>query len=143
MNQQLSITSPDDAKNLLTVFYRGKELRQPQTVMSHRDVAELIARLGGEPRTAKDRMNFSYGDILGILQAMADEHKFYATAASGKQSPASFVLQEINGNETIAATINNPDLTSPAEDGALPDLVPKEQNKRPINDGSATGARPQ
>lgn len=144
MNQQLSITSSAENKPL-TIFYRGQEVRDPLTVLSHSDVAELVARLGGEPHNVKDRLNFSYGDILGILQSMADQHDFYATSLDGKQSAAAFVLQEVTGtqNEVLAATVNSPDTTSSAADGALPDLIPKDQNKRPLNDGSATGARPQ
>jgi hypothetical protein len=141
MNDQLSITSSDPSP-LLKVFYRGKEMRQPVTVLSHPDVAELIARLGGEPHDAKDRMNFSYGDILGILQSMADSRKFYATSQSGVRSAASFVLQDVSGtqNEVMSASAASTDTTT---EGALPDLVPQEQDKRPLNNGAAHGARPQ
>lgn len=141
MNNQLSITSADP-NPLLKVFYRGKEMREPTTVLSRPDVAELIARLGGEPRDAKDRMNFSYGDILGILQAMADARKFYAAGQSGQRTNASFVLQDIAGtqNDVMAATAASADSST---DETLPDLVPQEQNKRPLNNGAAQGARPQ
>jgi hypothetical protein len=141
MNDQLSITSSDPSP-LLKVFYRGREMRQPVTVLSHPDVAELIARLGGEPRDAKDRMNFSYGDILGILQSMADSRKFYATSQAGVRSTASFVLQDVSGtqNEVMSASAASTDTTT---EGALPDLVPQEQDKRPLNNGAAQGARPQ
>jgi hypothetical protein len=46
MNEQLSITSADP-NPVLKIFYRGKEMRQPLTVLSRPDLAELIARLGG------------------------------------------------------------------------------------------------
>lgn len=143
MNNRLSITSGDAGK-YLTVFYRGPEFRQPVTVVSRPDVAELVARLGGEPRDAKDRLNFSYGDILGILQVMADSRQLSAVADGGQRAPAAFALQEVAG--TQGEIVNAPAIAGAAESdtpGGLPDLVVEEQDKRPLNDGSATGARPQ
>jgi hypothetical protein len=142
MNEQLSITSSDPSP-LLKVFYRGKEMRQPLTVLSRPDLAELVARLGGEPRDAKERMNFSYGDILGILQSMADSRKFYATSSqTGAKSPASFVLQDLPGSQDDVMKAAAPSADASTE-GALPDLVPQDQDKRPLNNGAAQGARPQ
>jgi hypothetical protein len=140
MNDQLSITSAEPSP-LLKVFYRGREFRQPVTVLSNPDVAELVARLGGEPRDAKDRMSFSYGDILGILQGMADGGKFYSTAGGGQRSKAAFVLQDVAGtqNDVISSTSSSVESSS----GDLPDLVPAEQDKRPLDNGAAGGARPQ
>jgi flagellar basal body P-ring protein FlgI len=139
MQNQLSITS-DGSRPVLKIFYRGKEVPQPTTVLSHPDVAELIARLGGEPHDVKDRLNFSYGDILGILQALADSGKFYATSPGGQTAVASFVLQDISGTQN---EIVDTKTAATSTDGALPDLVMKEQDKRPLNNGAAGGARPQ
>jgi hypothetical protein len=140
MNNQLSITSADPDP-LLKVFYRGHELHEPITILSHPDVAELIARLGGEPPDAKDRLSFSYGDILGILQMLADSHSFYAESpTTGQHELASFVLQDLPGSQdkvmSAAADSTN-------ANGDLPDLIPREQDKRPLINGAEQGARPQ
>ena len=143
MNQRLSITSASTDRSLLNVFYRGAELNKPVTVLSNPDVAELVARLGGEPADAKDRLTFSYGDILGILQGLADGGKLYAASPDGRQAVAAFVLQDVSGSQT--AEMAQTAVTTAAGEGTgdLPDLVPAEQDKSPLNSGAATGARPQ
>jgi hypothetical protein len=139
LNNQFSITS-DDPRPVLKLFYRGKEMREPVTVLSNPDVAEMVARLGGEPRDAKQRLSFSYGDILGILQSLADSGRFYDVPQGKPAVQAAIVLQDVGGqNELIAAHAP----TDVPTDGGLPDLIPAEQNKHPLNDGAATGARPQ
>jgi hypothetical protein len=52
------------------------------------------------------------------------------------------VLQDIAGtqNDILNAAVTSADTGT---EGALPDLVPQDQDKRPLNNGAAQGARPQ
>ena len=79
---QLSIATSAQRPNLLSIFYRGDELPEPVNTLSRPNVAELAARLGG---SGDEKLRFSYGDIVGMLQSMSD---------SGKVS-SPFVLQDV------------------------------------------------
>ncbi len=63
----------------------------PAKVLSRPDLAEIIARLGGE---GGGGLNFNYGDVVSILSALTDRKKLSAYA-SGRRVPASFMLQEL------------------------------------------------
>jgi hypothetical protein len=93
---QLTITTNSQNPGVLSIFYRGDELPAPVSTRSHANVAELAARLGG---SGDERLHFSYGDIVGILQSMAD---------SGKVASA-FMLQDQPGVED--ALVETPDGT--------------------------------
>jgi hypothetical protein len=83
---QLTIMTNIDNPKLLSVFYRGDELQQPVSTVALPVLFDLTARLGG---AGDEKLHFSYGDIVGILQSLAD---------SGKIS-AAFVLQDQPGIE--------------------------------------------
>jgi hypothetical protein len=92
----LTIATSPENPSLLSIFYRGDELPAPVSARSRPNVAELAARLGG---AADEKLRFGYGDIVGILQSMAD---------SGKVASA-FVLQDQSGAEE--ALLSVPDVT--------------------------------
>jgi hypothetical protein len=79
---QLTIATNPERPHLLSIYYRGEELQEPIKTLSRPNVAELAARLGG---SGDEKLRFSYGDIVGMLQSMSD---------SGKVSSA-FVLQDV------------------------------------------------
>jgi len=92
----LTIATSPENPSLLSIFYRGDELPAPVSTRSRPNVAELAARLGG---AADEKLRFGYGDIVGILQSMAD---------SGKVASA-FVLQDQPAVEE--ALLSVPDVT--------------------------------
>src|SRR6185436_3055326 len=67
MDNQLSITSPPGGKTV-TIFYRGIDVPKPVRVESNPDVAEVAARLGGISAPGQPVLNFSYSDVVAILQ---------------------------------------------------------------------------
>jgi len=94
LDNRLTITTAGQDKNLVTIFYRGAEFPKPVTVLSHPDLAEVIARLGGEGPAEDAKLDFGYGDVVAMLQSLADSRKLVAMY-DGKQVNANFVLQEL------------------------------------------------
>jgi hypothetical protein len=92
MNHSLMISSDKQNRNV-NLFYRGPELPKPLTVLSRPDQAEIIARLGGEGPADQPRFDFTYGDVVGIIQSIIDQRHVFASMA-GQPVAASFVLQE-------------------------------------------------
>ncbi|MGB7157504.1 MAG: flagellar basal body P-ring protein FlgI [Tepidisphaeraceae bacterium] len=115
MGGRLTISSAPNAANV-TIFYRamaspdGGSVAPPVKVVSRPDLAEIVARLGGEGGSG---LNFNYGDVVSILNALTDAKKLSAMA-NGQRVPASFVLQELPFVED--AIFNAP---------ALPDARPQ------------------
>jgi hypothetical protein len=108
MEDRLTISAREGERNI-TIFYRDpngarrgrraadeRELAQmiSTRVLSRPDVAEMVARLGGEAAANEPALQFSYGDILAILQALSEQQKFSAEA-NGRRVAAAFVLQDI------------------------------------------------
>jgi hypothetical protein len=93
MDDQLTISSTA-AKKTVQIFYRGPDVRKPLTIASNPDVAELVARLGGEGPVGQPALGFSYADIVAMLQSMADQHQLIGWS-NGQRVPAAFVLQSV------------------------------------------------
>lgn len=118
MDNQLSISS-DSQREYVTIFYRGPGVRRPEPVLSRPDVAELIARLGGEGENRRN-LDFSYADIVAIVQAMSEAQKLSAPVAGSRQKVA-FVLQQIPRNEELLETAPAiPDLQRPTGEQPVP-----------------------
>ena len=99
LGNRLSIATAeagDEKRPVLAIHYRDPRRRQAVRVMSRPDVAELAARLGGEGFKSDERLDFTYGEVLAILQAMVDRGDIVSAARGpdGRALAASFVLQE-------------------------------------------------
>jgi hypothetical protein len=137
-NSRLTISSVASSNNMVRIFYTDEGQRRPIQGLSGRGVGELVARLGG---ASDDGFHFTYGDVVTILQAMADK----------KDVAASFVLQQLPQlAKQVEQTPLQPDSGRPqapttertSEIGAsLPDLRPATN---PVIAPSQSGAsRPQ
>ncbi len=112
----------------LTLYYRGEDVRKPVKMLSSPDLPELIARLGGDGGEDETRLNFSYSEILGMLESLATQGKIIASATDGQRLPAAVYLQEMPGY--VASAVAS--AARPAEDATtavmtadqLPDLTP-------------------
>lgn len=98
MDERFSISSLE-GQNTVTIYYRGYELANPVKIVSNPDVAELVARLGGKGPPGQQMTQFSYGDIVALLQAMSDQRKFTSVTDTGERIAASFVLESTPGVE--------------------------------------------
>jgi hypothetical protein len=117
MDGRLTISSDAKDPKYITIYYRptggtspDARVAPPSKVLSTPDLAELVARLGGE---GGGGLNFNYGDVVSILSALTDDKKLVAYAG-GQRVPAQFVLQEMQ-------TVENQILDAPA----IPDARPQ------------------
>jgi hypothetical protein len=142
MDDRFSISSNPGDKNV-TMYYRPIQVMPNSPVLSairvlsHPDAAEIIARLGGEGAEGEKAFNFAYGDIVAIMQAIADSRKL--VAPMGEQlALVPFKLQDIQGFENAIYTAPViPDQTRPQSDNptqlgvVIPDL--KRDQKSPTD----------
>ncbi|HSV12679.1 MAG TPA: HEAT repeat domain-containing protein, partial [Tepidisphaeraceae bacterium] len=63
MNNRLTISSVGD-NEVVTVYYRGAELRKPVSVACGTSIAEIVAKLGGETVPGEQALDFSYADVV-------------------------------------------------------------------------------
>jgi len=101
-NLMLSSIMEDRA---VMIYYRGSDvphdkdthLAKAIKIVSRTDVAELVGWLGGmrAPDT-NSRLDFTYGDVVSVLQSLTDAHHI-AAGQAGQRIAANFVLQDIQG----------------------------------------------
>ncbi|MGH7213246.1 MAG: flagellar basal body P-ring protein FlgI [Tepidisphaeraceae bacterium] len=84
----------EDTGRFVTLFYRGAGVAKPIKLLSRPDLPEIIARLGGVGPKEDPKFDFTYGDVVGIVQALADGKKVASLDQRGSSQLASFVLQE-------------------------------------------------
>jgi hypothetical protein len=119
-DEKFSIVSKPGEQNV-TLFYRGSDLPKPIVILSRPDIAELIARLGGEGPVDQANFDFCYGDVVAVLQGLADQQQVVAFAggpdAQAVQTP--FVLQALpHVNDAIDNAPVIPDKSRPQADAA-------------------------
>jgi hypothetical protein len=139
-DDRLSIVSHPSEQNV-TIFYRNQDLPSGSiTVLSHADIAELIARLGGEGPIDAPNLDFCYADIVAILQKLADDQQVVAVASNDSAAlvPTPFVLQSLpHMNDAIDNAPVIPDQTRPQADATPLDPLAPTANATP----TATAAR--
>ena len=134
MNDRLTIAAAQGDKNV-TIFYRDprrpfvgrpandeQELRQKVAIrmISRPDIAEIVARLGGESAPGEPQFDFSYGDVVAILRALSESQRFSAMS-NGQRVAAAFVLQDIpRVEESIFTAPIIPDRARPQGDETGP-----------------------
>src|SRR5581483_8894586 len=95
--------SSDDSE-ALTLFYRDARLSRPVNILSSRGIAEVIARLGGQSAPGADSFDFSYGDIVAIVQALSDSHQLVDERVDHTKLATRFMLQR---PPALASEINS------------------------------------
>jgi hypothetical protein len=93
MDRELTISSGDDP--VLTLFYRGPNVSGPVKLMLDPLVPHLIQSLAGVNAPIEQNPKFNYGDIVAVLQTMADQNKLIGEH-SGRMVPVPFVLQDVS-----------------------------------------------
>ncbi len=114
MQNQFMITSNEQDKTL-TLYYRGPGARVPIKMLSTPDLAEVIARLGGDGPEDEIRLDFSYSEVLSVLQELTDQGKLVAPLSAGQRLAASLFLQEVpytTGSTYTAAMLEESDATA-------------------------------
>lgn len=146
MGNQFMISSVDS--RTLQLYYRGPGTNEPVKMLSSNALPEVIARLGGDGAEGEKRLDFSYSEVLGILQALADKGKIVTysngEAMSGTRLAAQFVLQEVPHaqNAVYGAPVIQTAQRGGMSPDELPDLQPDDgDDARMINQG--VRSRPQ
>lgn len=93
MHNGLTISDSTETPGMVEIIYRGGGLRKAVRVTSSPDIAEIAARLGGEGSPGRTSLDFSYADVVAVMQSMIDTHKV-SGMNGGRRQLASFVLQE-------------------------------------------------
>jgi hypothetical protein len=127
MDSRLSMSSGADGK-AVTIFYRpvltGRSVGPTSLeVRSGGDLNEVIARLGGDGAAdEEERLDFSYSDVVAIVQSLSQERKLAAAgsaAANGQAVPVPFVLQELpETQDSIYNAPVIPDRARPQDTGS-------------------------
>lgn len=140
MRNRLSIAArPEDPG--IHVFFRGNDFEPAADMRMPADLAMLITTLGGEgPRLENGaRFDFGYGDIVGIVQQLAEKKLLVPANAPAGQELAQvvFELQTLPGLEdpimTAPPILPNEDEQRPTTRPATPDSARTEAtDARPI-----------
>ena len=100
MDNRLMISS-DNASRNVTIFFRDEARNNPLRMLSRPDIAELAARLGGDGAPAEERFDFTYGEVVAILQGLADQRKVSAASPDGQVTLAPFVFEQPRDSQDL------------------------------------------
>jgi hypothetical protein len=136
MNNRLTISSVGDSETV-TLYYRGAELRKPISTGCGATISEIVAKLGGETVPGEQPLDFSYADVVAIVQGLVDQQKVSGLCGTQRQL-ASFVLQGPAAVEETAAAESIPLL----RDSGRPQNDRSEKHSNDGTKGSGGQAEP-
>lgn len=101
--------SADTAGGPVTLFYRseqalGDRVSMPIKQLSRPGLEDIVARLGGESVEGEEPMDFSYADVVAIVQSMHKSGKLVAHTLDGKEVEITLVIEEDTGVNTDDGT---------------------------------------
>ena len=122
LDDRLMISSQEVGKDLV-IFYRDRMLAHPVRMSSQPDVSEVIARLAGAVDDSDGALDFTYAEVLAILQGLSDQHKLQVAGPNGKGLLATLMLQD---EPALQDVINNaPAIDTGRPQRAAPDAAPR------------------
>ena len=149
MEQRFMITSRPNER-AVTLFFRDERyMRDPLRMMSKPDIAEIVARLGGEGAVEERRFDFTYGEILAVLQQMVNERKLEVVQPGGRLTLATFMMQDPPSmrHELENVPVIGEPARPQADDGSRPtgggDAIPRIGAADPAPIAPGAGGRPQ
>ena len=96
LNNSLMISSQPIGEDV-TIFFRDAQLRRPVQMSSPPDVGDVVARLAGQMDDGTGQLDFTYAEVLAILQGLSDQQLLKVTSPTGEPLAAAFVLQADSG----------------------------------------------
>ncbi len=101
LDARLTLTA-DKADGSVTIYYRSQAASGDRVTgvirqESRSDLANILARLGGEAGPDEKRFDFSYSDIVALLQSMHQQGKLVGKAMDGTEVPITLVIEEDTG----------------------------------------------
>jgi hypothetical protein len=112
MNGRLMISSDIGAgggagasgRSVSIFFRRDDEKKEPLRMYSAPDLAEIVARLGGEGAPDEDRFSFSYGEIVAVLQSLSQQKKITAAVPGSGTRLASLIFEQPRETQDLIET---------------------------------------
>ena len=101
MDSRLTLTS-EQPGSPVTIFYRSDERNGDRYTgsirqLSRPDLADVIGRLGGEAPPEEKRLDFSYADVVALLQSMSQTEKLVSQTLEGNQVAVLLQIEEQTG----------------------------------------------
>ncbi|MDQ3169277.1 MAG: hypothetical protein M3Q55_03935, partial [Acidobacteriota bacterium] len=109
--------SPPAGHNV-TIFYRDDARVEPVQMASRTDLGEVIARLGGDGAPEEERLDFTYGEIVAVLQALSRQRQMTAARPDGRLTLAPFVFEQPGGSQDLIESAPVIEQSRPNTDGA-------------------------
>jgi flagellar basal body P-ring protein FlgI len=92
LGNRLTISSGAIGRDV-TIFYRSAQLQRPVQMSSPPDIADLVSRLAGQMDDGTGQLDFTYAEIVAILQSMSDQQKLQVVTPTGEPVAVAFMLQ--------------------------------------------------
>jgi hypothetical protein len=139
LNNNLMIASQPVGSDV-TIFYRDAQLRRPVQMSSPPDVGDVVARLAGQMDDGSGQLDFTYAEVLAILQGLSDQHLLRATSATGEALAAAFVLQADSGLRDEIDNAASIEKGRPTGDGNAPKIDAPAAAPPPARTGAPPAA---
>ena len=137
MNNRFMISSGAIGRDV-TIFYRDSMKPQPIEVSSRPDVAEIIARLAGAGTEGGGQFDFTYAEVLAILQGLSDQQKMQVVGPTGEQMSAAFVMSDPPNVRDAIGNAPSLDRGRPQGDGNAPSIEAGPRSEAPAPNAGAT-----
>ncbi|HEX8911998.1 MAG TPA: flagellar basal body P-ring protein FlgI, partial [Humisphaera sp.] len=94
MDNRLTIAATPGRPTIATLHFRDPTQRMPVRALSRPGLDVLIARMAGMGPEGEASMNFTYGEIVAVVQALVDGGKLKARNVMGDALATSMVIQD-------------------------------------------------
>lgn len=121
MEQHLMIASGSVGRDV-TIFYRDMLQRDPIQMNSPADLANVIARLAGQIDDGSGGLDFTYAEVLAILQGLSDEQKLHVTSPTGQELAAALMIEQAPRSNDAIDRAPLLDRSRPQDDNGGPRL---------------------
>lgn len=126
----------------VTIFYRDSMLDRAVQMNSGPDVAEIIARLAGSANNPAAQFDFTYAEVLAILQGLSDQQKIQVVTPTGEQMATAFVMSDPPAVRDAIGNAPLLDRGRPQGDTNAPSIDASPRSQAPANTAEATALAP-
>jgi hypothetical protein len=127
MDGRLTIAS-EPKSNDLSIYFRGPASMGGRQTLSAPELAELIARMAGEGEEPDKQkpLDFSYSEILAVLQNLADRGYLVVHPDQQNSQLAAFAMQDLANRNSLV--YNAPVIAANGQSDSLPPLNPSDMD---------------
>jgi hypothetical protein len=147
-DSRLTLTA-SQSRGPVTLFYRSEAAAGDRNTgvvrqESKPDLAELLARLGGEAGEGEKKLDFSYSDVVALLQELHKAGKLVSTTMDGAEVPITLVIEE-GGAQAPDAILSAPQIPetqrmqNQGDDASSPQIPDTESPAAPATQPAGSG----